>query len=147
LSETNSDINTERVRRTEHPISFDCSKASSHVDDPLPTKVGKKETRPVYRTTFEVWKISGGCPIYREGDRIVFDDDLINEEESNFVCKLAVSSFSTRYAWFRGSDVAADRMIEDGDAWLACPAPGPPYTKHGRVIFRGSRVPVAGIAK
>jgi uncharacterized repeat protein (TIGR04076 family) len=122
-------------------MSFDCSKASGFIVEPLPTRIGRTDGRK-YRTVFEVLKINDGCPVYSIGDKIVFDDDVVNEKESSFVCKLALSSFSTRYSWFRGNDQAANNMVEDGDVWLACPAPGPPFTKYGRVIFKVSRQPL-----
>lgn len=119
--------------------AMDCSKASSLVGETLPTRIGDPKSMK-FKTIYEVWNIGAGCPVYEKGDRIVFDDEKINSHESCFVCALAVTSFSTRYAWIRGDESAVRAMEEDGDTWVSCPAPGPPYTRYGRIIFRAHRV-------
>lgn len=121
---------------------MDCSKSSLHILDALPTRVGLPKGGNKYRTIYEVWDIKAACPVYKKGDRIIFDDDKINFEESSFVCPLAVTSFSTRFAWIRGDEDAVKAMEEDGDVWVSCTAPGPPYSKYGRVIFKAHRVPM-----
>jgi uncharacterized repeat protein (TIGR04076 family) len=93
----------------------------------------------IFRTTFEVESINSGCPLYKVGDKMIFDDLTPNFDLSDPICTLALRSFSTRFAWMKGNNVAVANMEEDGDCWLSCPAPGKPYTEYGRVIFRVKR--------
>ena len=101
-----------------------------------------------YRVIVEVERITGKCPVYKNGDRIVLDSqyptDVINLEETNAVCMRALQSLPFRLVYQVGSDYVTHFVGEGrhGEYETACPLPGEPYTACGGVTFRIRRVKV-----
>jgi hypothetical protein len=94
-----------------------------------------------HRVIYEVEEIRGTCPVYKNGDKIVFDSqypaELINLKESDAVCVRAVENMWTHLIWQAGSDRIIDHMRGvNGECRIACAMPGEPYTPCGHVVFR-----------
>lgn len=97
-----------------------------------------------YRVTYEVEEIRGTCPMYKTGDKIVWDSipsaESINLKESDAVCMRALTNFWTYPMWLHGDDRLINHMRGvNGECRMACTNPGEPYTPCGYVVFRISR--------
>lgn len=91
------------------------------------------------RTVIEVADIKFTCPIYKKGNRLVFDGPLLNLKETDAVCMHAIQSLAWRLIWERGDEGCLREGEEEGWSWFICPLPGEPYTSCGRAIFRFRR--------
>ena len=94
-----------------------------------------------YRVIYEVEDIRGTCPVYKVGDKIVFDSqypvEAINSKESDAVCLRAIHNMWTHLTWQAGSDPVVTHLSGvAGEYRIACPMPGDPYTPCGYVIFK-----------
>lgn len=89
------------------------------------------------RVTVLVKAISGQCPLYQVGDKIIIDDFYINSNESANVCLHAFSALLDLLSAFVHGSSAVNIGIgtENDVGYLQCPDPGPPYTKGGTVLF------------
>lgn len=90
-----------------------------------------------YRITATVKEIKGHCPVYRVGDKIVFERFYIKAKHSGDVCMHALAAMSTLLSAFLHGSSAKDLGMGSNDdiGYLQCPDPGPPCTKGGTVVF------------
>ena len=93
------------------------------------------------RVIATVKEVQGKCPLYKLGDRIVFEGFYVKSNESNDVCIHAFAAMSTLLSAFLHGTLAKDLGIgvEPDVGYVQCPDPGPPYTKGGKVIFELKR--------
>lgn len=94
-----------------------------------------------YRVIYEVEEIRGNCPLYKVGDKIVFDShhsvEMVNTKESDAVCLRAIHNMWNHQAWQVGSNNVVKHLSGIvGECRIACPMPGDPYTPCGYTIFR-----------
>lgn len=92
----------------------------------------------VNRLAVKVKEIRGKCPVFKVGDRIVFDEPKIILDETNALCIHALGSmFSMLIALSRGTSFKELGLAkEEGDiGYVQCLDPGPPYTFGGTVVF------------
>jgi len=84
-----------------------------------------------------VKNVKGTCPLYKPGDRIVFEEFYVKTKESNDICIHAIAGASTLLSAFLHGVSAKDLGIgvEPDVGYVQCPDPGPPCTKGGTVIF------------
>jgi uncharacterized repeat protein (TIGR04076 family) len=84
-----------------------------------------------------VKSVSGRCPLYQVGDKIIIEDFYINSSESSNVCLHAFSALvDLLSAFLHGSSASEIGIGTVSDVgYLQCPDPGPPYTKGGTVLF------------
>jgi len=94
-----------------------------------------------YSIIATVKEVRGFCPIYGEGDRIVFESHYIKSKESCDVCIHAMSSMLTLLSAFIHGISAVDLGIgkQEDTGYLQCPDPGEPHTCGGTVVFRLER--------
>jgi len=98
-----------------------------------------------YRVIATVREVKENCPIYRSGDKIVFEDFCAKSSESKDICIHALVGTSTLLSAFLRGTSAKDLGIgiEPDRGYVQCPDPGPPYTKGGTVIFELKRQIIA----
>lgn len=99
---------------------------------------------PKHRTTYTVCEIRGGvCPVYKVGDKLVIDSDIVetvNMELSDAVCFSLLDNLHYRTMWDRMPRVMYDHLtITNGESRTICAHPGPPYTPCGGVIVNVTR--------
>ena len=99
---------------------------------------------PRYRVTVSVKEVRGICPLYKPGDRIVFERFYLKSSSSKDLCIHVFSALSTLLSAFLHGSSAKDLGIGESDdiGYLQCPDPGPEYTKGGTVIFELIREPI-----
>jgi uncharacterized repeat protein (TIGR04076 family) len=86
-----------------------------------------------------VEEIRGTCPVYKKGDRMVFDAPEIDLEQTDALCTHALSTilhYTTilEYEWCPLT-LGLTREGDEKHAYLQCADPGQPYTEGGTVIF------------
>jgi len=88
-----------------------------------------------YRVIATVKEVEGTRPIYRRGDKIVFEDFYVKSSESKDICIHALAGASTPLSPFLNGTSARDLGIgiEPDIGYVQCPDPGPPCTKGGAV--------------
>ncbi|MBS7622443.1 TIGR04076 family protein [Candidatus Bathyarchaeota archaeon] len=87
--------------------------------------------------TATIKEIRGVCPLYKVGDRILFESFYVRSEGSKDLCIHAFAAMSTLLSAFLHGKSATDLGIgvEPDIGYIQCPDPGPPCTKGGTVIF------------
>ena len=105
------------------------------------------DEHPQYRVIYEVEEILGTCPVYKIGDRIVFDSyyptEVLNLKETTAYCRRISDNFTLHMAFQWGNDEVIDYLAAGvGENRIACPMPGDPWTPCGYVIFRQIRLPL-----
>lgn len=90
-----------------------------------------------YRIVVTVKDVKGCCPIYKVGDRMVFEDFYLRSRDSENVCIHALSAMLSLLSPFLRGCSAVELGIgsEEDVGYLQCPDPGPPYTRGGVVTF------------
>ena len=87
-----------------------------------------------------VHEIRGHCPVYKEGDRIVFKDPEIVLQETDALCTHALSTILHYTTILENHWIPLQLgLTSEGDeehAYLQCVDPGKPYTDGGTVIFK-----------
>lgn len=83
--------------------------------------------------------IKGRCPVYRKGDRMVFDGPEIVLEDTDALCTHALSTI-LHYTTILDEhwiplELGLTREGDEEQAYLQCADPGQPYTEGGTVIF------------
>ncbi|WJI10268.1 TIGR04076 family protein [Methanobacterium sp. CWC-01] len=83
--------------------------------------------------------IKGRCPVYRKGDRMVFDGPEIVLEDTDALCTHALSTI-LHYTTILDEhwiplELGLTREGDEEHAYLQCADPGQPYTEGGTVIF------------
>lgn len=94
------------------------------------------------RLIVEVIKISGNCPVYEPGNRIVLDDGYkVNMKETDSICMHSLASLLPYYnALANGVSAVELGLAKEGkEAYVQCMDPKE-YTEGGTVIFKISRV-------
>ena len=101
-----------------------------------------------YRVTYEVEEIRGICPVYKVGDKIVFDSkypvEIINLDKTDAVCSRVLDSMWTRHIWHSADNPTIKYLTGvAGECRVACPMPGKPYTPCGNTVFiiKRERIP------
>lgn len=102
---------------------------------------------PRYRVIYEVEEIVGTCPVYKAGDKIVFDSfyptEVLNLKETTALCRRLCDHMIYHLLFQHGDQQLVDYMTAGvGETRTACPMPGPPMTPCGNVIFRRTRLPL-----
>jgi hypothetical protein len=97
-----------------------------------------------YRVSYEVEEIRGKCPVYKIGDKAVFDSigftEQVNLDQSDAVCMRLVDNMWIHQLYQHASEEVIDYMGRGaGECRCACAMPGEPYTPCGYVIFRTRR--------
>jgi uncharacterized repeat protein (TIGR04076 family) len=91
-----------------------------------------------------VCEIRGYCPVYKVGDRIVFDGPRIDLERTDALCTHALSSLLHYVVvldrCWNAVELGLTRPEDEENAYIQCVDPGGPYTHGGTVIFRVRRV-------
>lgn len=85
-----------------------------------------------------VKEIRGKCPVFKVGDRVVFDEPKIILEETDALCIHALGSMiSMLIALSRGTSFKELGLAknEENMGYVQCLDPGPPYTSGGTVVF------------
>ncbi|MEM3549503.1 MAG: TIGR04076 family protein [Candidatus Bathyarchaeia archaeon] len=87
-----------------------------------------------------VFEIRGSCPVYKVGDKIVFDDPRIVLEWTDALCVHALSSLLHYVlvldrAW-NAVELGLTKPEDSENAYIQCVDPGKPYTHGGTVIFK-----------
>ena len=96
-----------------------------------------------YRVIAKVERVDGHCPVYKVGDKIVFEDFYLCSRSSEDVCLHALASMISLLSPFlHGSSATRLGMGGKEDVgYVQCPDPGQPHTKGGTVIFQLTREP------
>jgi len=86
------------------------------------------------RLVIEVVEIKGRCPVYKKGDKIVFDDGYrLNLKETDALCIHSLASILPYYnAIYRG---VSPKDMGLGDGYVQCLDPLE-FTGGGTVIFK-----------
>lgn len=83
--------------------------------------------------------IKGRCPVYRKGDRMVFDGPEIVLEDTDALCTHALSTIlhytTILDEYWIPLELGLTREGDEKHAYLQCADPGQPYTEGGTVIF------------
>jgi len=90
----------------------------------------------------EVCEITGECPVYKVGNRMVIDGPKIVLKETDAVCVHALSSL-LHYVIALDEGVDPRKLglsKESENAYIRCVDPGQPYTDGGTVVFRCRRI-------
>ena len=90
------------------------------------------------RIVLAVKEIRGKCPVFKVGDRIVFDEPKIVLKETDALCIHALGSMlSMLVALSRGTSFRELGLAkkEENVGYIQCLDPGPPYTFGGTVVF------------
>ncbi|MEM2142867.1 MAG: TIGR04076 family protein [Candidatus Thorarchaeota archaeon] len=89
------------------------------------------------RVVIVVREIRGNCPVFKVGDRMVFDGAALNMDLTDAYCVWAAQSFTPFL-------ISARRLVPPSELGLAreglkylvqCLDPGPPLTDGGTVVF------------
>lgn len=94
-----------------------------------------------YRVIYEVEEIRGSCPVYKVGDKIVFDSkypvQVLNLDKTDAVCLRALDNMWSREIWHSANDSTIQYFSGvAGECRVGCPMPGKPYTPCGHTLFR-----------
>ncbi len=105
------------------------------------------DKHPQYRVIYEVEEIAGTCPVYKVGDRMVFDGlyptEVLNLKETTAFCRRTSDNLCYHYPFQWGNEELHEYMTGGvGENRIACPMPGPPLTPCGYVLFRRWREPL-----
>jgi uncharacterized repeat protein (TIGR04076 family) len=92
----------------------------------------------------KVCKITGECPVYKVGDKMVIDDPKILLNKTDAICTHALSTL-LHYVTILEHDWCPVKLglttSHDPDhAYMQCVDPGEPYTEGGTVIFECHRI-------
>jgi uncharacterized repeat protein (TIGR04076 family) len=105
----------------------------------------EKHVRFKYRVVAAVKEIRGHCPVYKVGDKIVFDGFFIDSEKSSNICIHAFSSMLSLLSAFIHGSSAESLGIGLGDVgYVQCPDPDASFTGGGTVVFELRRRKVKG---
>jgi len=94
------------------------------------------------RLVVRVKEIRGHCPVFKIGDKIVFDEPEIILEATDALCIHALGSMlPILVALSRGTSFKKLGLTtkEEDVGYIQCLDPGPPYTSGGTVVFKISR--------
>ena len=94
------------------------------------------------RLIVEVIDISGNCPVYKPGDRIILDNGYkVNLRETDNICMHSLASLLPYYnALAKGVSAVELGLAKEGEeAFVQCMNPQE-YTEGGTVIFKIRRV-------
>lgn len=82
--------------------------------------------------------MTGKCPVFEVGDKILIEDPRILIDETDALCTHALSTLLHYViALERGVDPRVLGLSKDGEnSYLQCVDPGEPYTEGGTVVFR-----------
>jgi len=87
-----------------------------------------------------VYEIKGKCPVYKVGDRIVFDDPKILLDRTDALCTHALSTLLHYTTILERKwcpvELGLTTPNDAEHAYLQCGDPGKPYTDGGTVIFQ-----------
>ena len=97
-----------------------------------------------FRVVAKVVGVNGHCPIYKVGDKLIFEDFCLCSRESAKVCLHALAGMISLLSPFlHGSSAVELGMGQTEDkGYVQCPDPGEPHTQGGTVIFELSREPM-----
>jgi len=100
-----------------------------------------EEKARTYGITATVKDVRGNCPVYKPGDKMVFEDFYLRPRQSAPVCIHALSAMTTFLSPFLQGVDADELGIGSGPnkGCLQCPDPGPPHTPGGTVTFQFRR--------
>lgn len=92
----------------------------------------------------KVCRISGTCPVYKIGDRMLIDDPRILLDKTDAICTHALSTL-LHYVTILEHDWCPVQLglttPRDPDhAYMQCVDPGEPYTEGGTVVFDCRRI-------
>ena len=94
----------------------------------------------VKELTYEVVKITGRCPVFEMGDKIVIKPPEIDLERTDALCINVLPSqlhYSIAFSEGEGADPRSLGLSKSKDeAFIHCLDPGEPYTEGGTVVFR-----------
>jgi uncharacterized repeat protein (TIGR04076 family) len=102
--------------------------------------MNQKEER--YRLIITVNAISGNCPVFKVGDKIVIESPKIIVRETNnfcihaFGCMLSMIVPLSHGVSFKQLGLAKE---EGENGYIQCLDPGKPYTNGGTVLFEIKR--------
>lgn len=85
-----------------------------------------------------VKEIRGKCPVFKVGDRMVFDEPKMVLGETDALCIHALGSMiSMLVALSRGTSFKELGLAKNevNVGYVQCLDPGPPYTSGGKVVF------------
>jgi len=93
--------------------------------------------KPVNKLVKTVKEIRGKCPVFKVGDRIIFDEPKIVVDETDALCVHALEPMlSMRVALSRGTSFKELGLAKEEERdYIQCPDTGPPYTSGGTVVF------------
>ena len=91
----------------------------------------------VNRIVVKVKEIRGKCPVFKVGDKIVFDEPKISLEETDALCVHALGSMlSMLVALSKGISFKELGLSKQENAgYIQCLDTGAPYTSGGTVVF------------
>lgn len=109
-----------------------------------------------YKVVLECMEIRGSCPIYKEGDRVVINEPIIDTRNSvssgryqipNAICYPMILDFGFYYRPIcRGVSLRELGLAkEEGDeGYFSCHAPdlGESPKAHGTIIWKVKRIPI-----
>lgn len=97
-----------------------------------------------FRVIAKVERVNGHCPIYKVGDKIVFENFYLCSRKSADICLHALGSMTSLVSPFLHGSSAVELGIgqKENTGYMQCPDPGQPYTQGGTVIFELSREPM-----
>ena len=90
-----------------------------------------------------IHKITGNCPVYKEGDRITIENPNILLEKTDALCTHALPTILhyaliLEYAWCPVK-LGLTTEEDENNAYFQCLDPGKPHTKGGTVVFRAMK--------
>jgi len=93
-----------------------------------------------HRITYTVEEIRGTCPIYKVGDKVVFDStypvEVLNMKETDAMCMRVQDNMWSHMIWQAGGDLTVQHLAGiAGECRIGCTMPGKPYTPCGFCIF------------
>lgn len=93
--------------------------------------------KQVNRIVVKVKEIRGKCPVFKVGDKIVFDEPKILLDETDALCVHALGSMlSMLVALSRGTGFKELSLSKkENVGYIQCLDPGGPYTTGGTVVF------------
>jgi uncharacterized repeat protein (TIGR04076 family) len=91
-----------------------------------------------------VCQIKGHCPVYKTGDRMVFNDPEIILDETDALCTHALSTILHYTTILENKwiplELGLNTKSDEENAYMQCVDPGKPYTDGGTVIFKCRKV-------
>jgi uncharacterized repeat protein (TIGR04076 family) len=96
-----------------------------------------KQMKQGKKLVVRVKEIRGHCPVFKVGDKIVFDEPEIILEETDALCIHALGAMlSMLVALSRGTSFKKLGLTKKEEVgYIQCLDPGPPYTSGGTVVF------------